>query len=150
MEFSGADELATEPPEIPVPHNENLGEINEDMFTDEVKEPTVEYSQNENAASSDLKDIAQFGNSHLSSTREGSLRYTILVAGIDTSDVREMFREALTDRKLVWDTDEILRSIKNGEVKLANISPAKAFIIVSRLKNLPVQVHWEQYAISQT
>lgn len=116
--------------------------------------PPVLYAQDPSApatsASPDLSDIAQFGNSHASSTREGSLRYTIMVSGIDTSDVREMFREAITDRKMVWDTDEILRSIKNGEVKLANISPAKAFIVVARLKNLPVQVRWEQYAISQT
>lgn len=104
----------------------------------------------EPGASPDLSDIARFGNSDASSGREGSLRYTLYIAGIDTVDVRESFREAITDRKLVWDTDQILRSVKNGEVTIQNVSPAKAYMVVSRLRNLPVQLRWEQYAISQT
>ena len=97
----------------------------------------------------DLSDIARFGNSNASSTGDGALRYNLFISGIDTSDVREAFREAITDRKLVWDTEQILRSVKNGEVGIQNVPPTKAYILVSRLRNLPVQVRWEQYAVSQ-
>lgn len=117
------------------------------------QEPTeVVYSagaSNPDAASPDLSDIARFGNSD-STANEGPLRYCVFVAGIDTADVRESFREAITDRKMMWDTDEILRSIKGGEVELRNISPAKAYIIISRLRTLPVHIRWEQHAIAQT
>ena len=98
----------------------------------------------------DLTDIAEFGNSEVSSSRDGTLRYDIVVTGIDTSDVRESFRQAITDAKLVWDTANILRTLKDGEVKMINVSPAKAFMVISRLRNLPVKVRWEQHAISQS
>jgi hypothetical protein len=100
--------------------------------------------------SPDLSDIARFGNSENARTADGSLRYTVFVTGIDTADVREAFREAITDRKLVWDIDQILRSLKNGEVAIENVTPPKAYILITRLRNLPVNVRWEQYAISQT
>lgn len=122
-------------------------------FGDGDSEEPAAYSASPEAVnkdSSDLSDIARFGNSDSSGTREGSLRYNLLITGIDTSDVREAFREALTDRKLMWDTDQILRSVKSGEVRIPNVAAVKAHILVLRLRDLPVQVRWEQYAISQS
>ncbi len=132
----------TKPPELPA--------VFEDDSTQAIDDDATVYIPPHAPDSPDLSDIAGFGNSDVSSTREGSLRYTLFVSGIDTVDVRNSFREAITDRKLVWDIDQILRSVKNGEVKIQNVSAAKAFIVASRLRNLPVQVRWEQYAISQT
>jgi hypothetical protein len=118
-----------------------------------MEEPSAETYQMEPPTtgqdSHDLSDIGRFGNSDASAVGEGSLRYNIYVSGIDTADVRSQFREAVTDKKMMWDTDLILRSIQNGEVKVAGMSAVKAYILVSRLRNLPVQVRWEQYAISQ-
>ena len=71
------------------------------------------------------------------------------VTGIDTVDVRDAFREALTDRKFVWDTDQIVRSIKNGECTLRDVTATKAHVLISRLRTLPVDIEWEQYAIHQ-
>lgn len=100
--------------------------------------------------SPDLSDIARFGNSDLAGSRDGALRYTLFIEGIDTLDVRAAFREAITDRKFVWDIDSILRQVRNGEVTIQNVAPSKAHILIARLRNLPVKVRWEQYAISQT
>lgn len=100
--------------------------------------------------SPDLSDIERFGNSAESAAGTGPLRYNLYIGGIDTSDMRRDFREAITDRKMMWDTDQILRSIHNGEVKLAGISAVKAYILVSRLRNMPLSIRWEQYAISQS
>ncbi len=108
------------------------------------------YNQAPASASSDLGDVASFGNSEASGGREGPLRYNLFIEGIDTVDVRESFREALTDRKLMWDTDQILRSIRNGNVNIPNVAPTKAYILITRLRGMPVQVRWEQYAISQS
>lgn len=120
-------------------------EPDEPPFEEERPAPPAPKGGTEN-----LADIARFGNSEASSLRDGPLRYNIFISGIDTADVREAFREAITDRKLVWDIEQILRSVRNGEVRLENVTPPKAHMVLSRLRNLPVQVEWEQYAISQT
>lgn len=137
VNFSSPEEPEAAPVVEPPPLPE------EEPATEVYQAPTVQDS-------SDLSDIARFGNSDASSSRDGSLRYNLVISGIDTADVREAFREAITDRKLVWDIDQILRSMKNGEVKIANVPPPKAYILISRLRNLPVNVRWEQYAISQS
>lgn len=99
--------------------------------------------------SPDLSDLSQFANSSDSGGREGPLRYNLVLSGIDTSDVREAFREAITDRKFLWDTEQILRSIRHGEVRILNVAPGKAHMLISRLRNLPVKITWEQHAITQ-
>ncbi len=154
VEFSGKGPNLE--PGVPPPPPPDIPEVS---MTHAPVEPWEENAaeimalQNQPASSDvppDLTEIAEFGNSDVSSAREGTLRYNIVVSAIDTSDVREAFRQALTDAKLVWDTAGILRSLKNGEVRLDNVTPAKAFMVVSRLRNLPVKVRWEQYAISQS
>lgn len=120
----------------------------DELFADDPPEAIIPPALD--LASPDLSDIGRFGNSDASAVGEGSLRYNIHVTGIDTADVRSQFREAVTDKKMMWDTEQILRSIKNGEVKLTGMSAVKAYIIVSRLRGLPVEIRWEQYAISQT
>ncbi len=125
----------------------------EDLFPDfdsPAAASTGDVYQSNSSPSPNLADVAAFGNSDLSGGREGPLRYNLFIEGIDTVDVREAFREALTDRKLMWDTDTILRSLRNGQVKIQNVPPTKAYILITRLRTMPVQVRWEQYAVSQT
>jgi hypothetical protein len=124
-----------------------------DLFPDfdaSAPAPEAVYSSGPVSNSPDLGDVANFGNSEFSGGREGPLRYNLFIEGIDTVDVREAFREAITDRKLMWDTDQILRSVRNGRVNIPNVAPTKAYILITRLRGMPVQVRWEQYAISQT
>lgn len=111
--------------------------------------PGESYQSSEGAAidSPDLADVARFGNSPNSGGREGSLRYTLWIEGIDTADVRNAFKEAITDKKLLWDTEKILKSIHKGRVAIENVSSIKAQVVVTRLKHLPIQVKWEQHAI---
>lgn len=99
--------------------------------------------------SPDLADVVEFANSEESGRNVGPLRYDVTISGIDTVDVREAFREAITDRKLMWDTDEIIRSIHNGEVRIENVSAVKAHVLISRLRLLPVDLAWEQYSVHQ-
>lgn len=140
-----------EPPQEAEPEKEFIGEPFPD-FEDQANEapPPPAYNAAPSSDSSDLGDIAAFGNSDLSGGREGSLRYNLLIEGIDTQDVREAFREAITDRKFMWDSDQILRSIRNGAVRIPNITPTKAYILIARLRGVPLQIRWEQYALSQT
>lgn len=145
------EEAPALPPPEPIPMFEAEEEPASDMLFDEQEPPPPEAPPGPAVSSSpDLSDIARFGNSEASSHREGSLRYTLKIAGIDTADVREAFREALTDRKFMWDTDEILRRIRDGKVEIVNVAAVKAHVLITRLRTLPVRVVWEQYAIQQT
>lgn len=117
---------------------------------EEATPPPPAYVSAANPDSPDLSDIAAFGNSEMSGGRDGTLRYNFIIEGIDTADVREAFREAITDRKFVWDIDQILRSVRNGKVQIQNVAPTKGYILVTRLRGLPLKIRWEQYAIQQT
>lgn len=122
----------------------------EEYSFDEPEAPAPTSEAAAVSASPDLSDVAGFGNSSVSGGRDGSLRYNLIIDGIDTADVREAFREAITDRKLMWDIDTIIRNVHNGEVTIHNVSASKAYIVISRLRSLPVRIHWEQYAVHQT
>jgi hypothetical protein len=100
--------------------------------------------------SADLSDVSDFGNSPQAGAREGTLRYRLRISGIDTVDIREAFRELITDKKFMWDVDEILKALRHGEVQLEDVTSVKAHILVSRLRSLPVNVEWEQYGLHQT
>jgi hypothetical protein len=117
---------------------------------EEATPPPPAYVSAENLNSPDLSDVAAFGNSEISGGRDGTLRYNLIIEGIDTADVREAFREAITDRKFVWDIDQILRSVRNGKVQIQNVAPTKGYMLVTRLRGLPLKIRWEQYAIQQT
>ena len=122
----------------------------ENAESDTPAEPAAPLYSSGALDSPDLGDIAGFGNSDLSGGRDGTLRYTVFIEGIDTSDLRNDFREAITDRKFMWDTDQILRSLRHGQVTIGNVSASKAFILISRLRSMPVKIRWEQYAVHQT
>jgi hypothetical protein len=117
---------------------------------DEATPPPPVYVSASSPSSPDLSDVAAFGNSEMSGGRDGTLRYNFIIEGIDTADVREAFREAITDKKFVWDIDQILKSVRNGKVFIPNVAPTKGYILVTRLRGLPVKIRWEQYAIQQT
>lgn len=174
FDFENAEDSPSEEPVLGPPAAEDAFEEQPEFSSDEAAEPAQPeslfdeepapdplaadpvpneaepeaYKSPQTSASPDLSDIAKFGNSE-NLARDGSLRYNLFISGIDTVDVREAFREALTDRKFVWDIEQILRSIRHGEVRITNVTPVKAYILISRLRGLPVQVKWEQYAIHQ-
>jgi hypothetical protein len=141
-----------EPDPEPEPSNDEPHE-KPDIFADDLSDLPAEppgYRAPATAPDSpDLSDIARFGNSEASSGRDGSLRYSLSIQGIDTVDVREALREALTDRKFIWDTESLLRSIRDGQLQLHDVTASKAFMLISRLRSLPVRVKWEQHAIHQ-
>ncbi len=145
VDFS--NEAEPPPPPPPVEAEENVFDGTEPPPPEEA--PQVYSAPGAAPAPQNLNDLAAFANSEDSGGREGPLRYTLLITGIDTADVRDAFREALTDRKFMWDTEQILRGIRQGNVRIENVPPGKAFILVNRLRNLPLQIRWEQNAITQ-
>lgn len=94
--------------------------------------------------------INEFANSELSQAKDGLLMYRITVSGIDSKEIRESIREAIQDLRFAWDASRIMAGISKGVLRLDQLAPVKASIFVSRIKRLPVKIHWEQYAITQS
>jgi hypothetical protein len=96
-------------------------------------------------SSSNFQDVVEFGNSP---QMEGPLTYTIFIQGIEIADTREKLREALSDSRLGWDATDLIRKISNGSLMLADLSPAKASVVINRIKYLPIEVTWRQNLLS--
>ena len=114
----------------------------------EMVEPLVEEPPAEEV-STNFSDINEYGNSNISIAAEGVLRFNVYISGIDSSEILESIRESLWDKQFMWDIDELMESVQSGELELRDISAVKASIVVSRLKSIPIQIRWEQYAINQ-
>ena len=95
----------------------------------------------------DLAEIADFANSDIASGREGSLKYDLLIRGIDSSEIREAIKESLSDPKYLWDSEEIMSTIKGGALVIKGLSPVKAFMFIQTIRGLPVEISWEQHEI---
>jgi len=109
----------------------------------------VEPSMATPTESSDPLGLSDYANSEYSQAKDGPFLFRLEISGIDTKELREALREALSDRRFTWSGDEILhKRLKMGRLVLADLSPVKCSILVSRLKRLPVQIRWEQYAVT--
>lgn len=98
---------------------------------------------------SDSLESADLSNLATAIDQQGAvegLRYNLKISGIDTSDLRREVFEALLDKKLGWDTEEVMNSIEAGVLELKSVSAVKAHVVVQRLKVLPLKIRWEQYA----
>lgn len=90
-----------------------------------------------------------FANSELSQAKDGPLVFRLFISGIDSKEMRENIREALTDSRFGWDATEILSRSTMGLLSIDGVSPVKAAVLVNRLKRFPLRIRWEQYAVVQ-
>ena len=119
------------------------GQEGEGVFEPRVKRPSM------TEASSSFSDINEYGNSEASVASEGVIRFNVYICGIDSADILNAVKESLSDEKFMWDVDLLMKSIQNGKLTLRDVSSVKVSIIVNQLKFLPLDIHWEQYAIHQ-
>ena len=101
-----------------------------------------------NVDPSDISDIADFANSNSIEADDGDLRINVFISGIDTKAIREAIVEELTDKKLNIHVETLMNQVVNGTLKIQDLSPLKASIIVERLNNYSLSIRWEQYALS--
>lgn len=100
-------------------------------------------------ANPDMREIANYGNSIVSQGNEGMLRYNLFISGIDTAEMRSQLHDTISDAKFLWDADELISHIESGELKIQDLTAIKASILVQRIRNLSLDIRWEQYAIHQ-
>lgn len=97
----------------------------------------------------DLSEIAQYGNSDVSTGREGFLLFDLIIEGIDSGQTLNNLREVLGDPRFLLNVDRLVSSIKMGSLRIPALSPVKASLLVNRLKEYPLEIRWEQYAITR-
>jgi uncharacterized Zn finger protein (UPF0148 family) len=98
-----------------------------------------------NAFADIAQEISDFGNAD---TQLSSLNYDLYVSGIDTSETKFLFQEAIEDSKFAWDSVEIMKSIKGGKVVIHRISPVKAYLLAKRIQFLDIEKVWKQNVLS--
>jgi hypothetical protein len=98
-------------------------------------------------------DISAFANSEASQAKDGLLLFRVIIGGpklgIDSKEMRVQIYEALDDARFGWDADLLMAQINKGVLRIEDLSPVKATIIVNRLKRLPLEIKWEQYLVTQ-
>ena len=130
---------------------ESGGELNMDSFLGFGEDPSeTPPPENEAVSPDDPLGLNEFANSEISQAKDGFLMFRVHISGIDSKEIRESIREAIVDQRFAWDPERIMASISKGALKVDRLSPIKASILVSRLKRLPIQIRWEQYAITQS
>ncbi len=114
---------------------------------------TPDAAQDEPAAQigtpGDPLGIEGYANSEVSLGKDGLLLFSVIISGIDSKEIRESLREAMEDERFAWDPNAIMAKIHKGVLVIEKMTPVKATILVNRFKRYPVQIRWEQYAITQ-
>ena len=144
---------AHEPEPDPEPEPEPLtegSELNMDAmlgYEQPGEVPAVE--PDEMGQPGDPLGLNAYANSEISQAKDGLLSFQLLISGIDSKELRESLREALQDSRFGWTAATLMSKIRKGVLRIDNISSVKTSILVNRIKRLPIQIRWEQHAITQ-
>lgn len=112
-------------------------------------ESAVETPKSQSTFGTGLEEVARYGNSEISKANDGSLSFDVTIKGIDSIELRSSVHQALEDARFVWDVDAIMKSVRGGSLKIVDLNPVKASVLINRLKALPVSVSWEQHEITR-
>ncbi len=143
--------LRTEAPpsEEPLSPTEGPAEINEDFadFFGETEKPQKAAGKVNPA---DPLGVSGYAANELSQAKGGGLLFKLRISGIDSKELREEIRQALKDSRFGWSLSEVMGPdrLRGGVLVIPNLNAVKTSIIVNRIKHLPVEIRWEQYAIT--
>jgi len=110
---------------------------------------TLDYVEPAPAATvsddANFADVLEFANANVGA---GPLAYTVFIEGIESSHLVYQLREAMTDSRFGWDVNELLTHIGGGRLTLKGLTPAKASVLINRIKYLPFKITWRQDVLS--
>lgn len=95
----------------------------------------------------DFSDVTDFANDN---TSIGPLSYTLTIEGADSSLLLAQLKEAMTDSRFGWDVESILSNVGSGHIVLRGLTPAKASVLINRIKYLPFKIFWRQDVLSSS
>ncbi|MCZ0931824.1 MAG: hypothetical protein OXJ52_01555 [Oligoflexia bacterium] len=126
---------------------ENPNELASKDFQDESISPPAGQKEEE-----DFSDVAEFARSQEEDTK-GIYLYDLTLSEINSQNLKEEVSAILEDSYLNLPIEEeeslnLKDIIDKGQIKIPRISPVQAYIIVSSLMGLPLNIHWEQHHIA--
>ncbi|MDG0817277.1 hypothetical protein [Bdellovibrio svalbardensis] len=144
---------------------ESQGEVSQDSaYSEAVQEPVFEetpfdFNRTLDQApaqapppvsvsdSSDFSDVTDFANAD---TAAGPITYVVVIDGIESSHLLYQLKEAMTDSRFGWDVAELLTTVGGGRLVLPGLTPAKASVLINRIKYLPFKISWRQDVLSSS
>lgn len=88
----------------------------------------------------DLSEVVRYGNSEPSNS---PMSFRLVIQGLDLMQNVNELKEILLDSKLQIKFEDVRKLIKNGQLVLEKIPPAKAAILAQRLRSLELRMMWE-------
>lgn len=95
--------------------------------------------------SADFSDVTDFANAD---TTAGPITYVVIIDGIESSQLLYQLKEAMTDSRFGWDVNELLNQVGGGRLVIPGLNPAKASVLIGRIKYLPFKISWRQDVLS--
>jgi hypothetical protein len=89
-----------------------------------------------------FEDVVEFGNQELPSQGSGGLVYDLDIEGIDTAENRKQLLDAISDSRLGLDSKALIETIDKGSLKIPELNPVKAAVILARLRPFSFQIRW--------
>lgn len=111
------------------------------------EESSVETSRDTTTEAA-MQEVVEFGNSEISQASEGIYVYTLRIDGIDSNEIKSHLHSILSNSRLKLNANELISTIKTGNLTIRNLNPVKAYVIINEAKNLPIDIFWEQHDIT--
>ena len=132
--------------------SEEISEEPEKAFEEKLEEVSEEVSeedsifQNEKREGSleDFSEVTEYGNQQ-NLGKESAFHYNLILSEINSEEIHKQVKSILEDDALKLDPEKQDFLIKDGVLKISEISPVKVHIIVKSLIGLPVKISWEQH-----
>lgn len=96
-----------------------------------------------------MKRVEAFGNSSASDGRDGTFTFDVIISGVDSIKIKKDLRDSFSDKRFMWNPEELIKNIKNGELRIRGLTAIKASVLIHRLKELPLEIRWEQFLIAE-
>lgn len=98
-----------------------------------------------NSFSQVAQEISDFGNTEV---HLAGMNYDLHISGLDTQETMRLFKEAIEDSKFGWDAADLMKTVRNGQIRFQRLSPVKAYILAKRLQFLDIEKKWKQNVLS--
>lgn len=138
ISFDGVPEAGDQPATEAMPYvadaqNYEPAAVVESVINEPVAEPMT--------AEQNLQNIIQYANTDMSSS---PLTFQVTIVGLDLLQNINELKEIFEDSRLQMNFQELKKKISNGKLLIDRVQPAKAAILVQRLRTLDLKMHWEQ------
>jgi len=129
-------ETVNEEYESVIPDTPEQAEVIEPLQQEQIQQEEIAQSPQ-----SVFQEITEFGNKEI---QAGPLSYTVYIEDIEIKERIEEVLLALSDPKFGWDQAYLKKNLKAGILKLENLNPAQAVMLIRNLRGINVKISWSQ------